>query len=123
VPVPAAQRGWRNEVTVDGPVEVDYVGLAHRGGEADDHVVVWISARLSDVVVDQHGCKIRRNESLGEVSRMCEYWTLGNRDGHWIVVSIEQEREGRHQLSEPIIATPRSDTDRLQEESLAELCR
>jgi predicted lipid-binding transport protein (Tim44 family) len=57
---------------------------------------------------------------LGEVSRMSEYWTLGKRDGHWIVVSIEQEREGRHELSEPIIATPWSDTARLQEESLAE---
>jgi predicted lipid-binding transport protein (Tim44 family) len=116
-----ARRGWRNEVTIEGPVEVDYVGLAHRGSEADDHVVVWICARLRDVVVDQRGRTIRRNESLGEVSRMSEYWTLGKRDGRWIVVSIEQEREGRHQLSDPIIATPWSDTDRLQEESLAEL--
>jgi predicted lipid-binding transport protein (Tim44 family) len=51
---------------------------------------------------------------------MSEYWTLGKRDGHWIVVSIEQEREGRHELSEPIIASPWSDSERLQEESLAE---
>jgi predicted lipid-binding transport protein (Tim44 family) len=115
------RRGWRNEVTVHGPVEVDYVGLAHRGSEAEDHVVVWISARLGDVVIDQRGRKIAHTESLGEVSRMSEYWTLGKRDGHWIVVSIEQQREGRHQLSEPIIATPWSDTDRLQEASLAEL--
>ena len=57
---------------------------------------------------------------LGDVSRVCEYWTLGRRDGHWIVVSIEQEREGRHELSEQIIATPWSDTDRLQEQALAE---
>src|SRR5207244_265698 len=115
-----ARRGWRNEVTIDGPVEVDYVGLTHRAAE-DDHVVVWISARLRDVVVDQRGRTIRRSESLGEASRMSEYWTLAKRDGHWIVVSIEQEREGRHELSEPIIATPWSDTDRLQEASLAEL--
>jgi predicted lipid-binding transport protein (Tim44 family) len=115
-----ARHGWRNEVTIEGAVEVDYVGLAHRASEQDDHVVVWISARLRDVVFDQRGRKITRNESLGEVSRMSEYWTLGKRDGHWIVVSIEQEREGRHQLSEPVIATPWSDTDRLQEQSLAE---
>jgi predicted lipid-binding transport protein (Tim44 family) len=114
------RRGWRNEVTVDGPVEVDYVGLAHRGSEQGDHVVVWISARLRDVVVDQRGREIVRNESFAEVSRMSEYWTLGKREGHWIVVSIEQEREGRHQLSEAIIAAPWSDTDRLLEESLAE---
>jgi predicted lipid-binding transport protein (Tim44 family) len=115
------KRGWRNEVTIEGPVEVDYVGLAHRASEADDHVVVWISARLRDVVVDQRGRTIARNESVGEVSRMSEYWTLHKRDGHWIVGSIEQEREGRHQLSQPIIATPWSDTDRLEEQSLAEL--
>jgi predicted lipid-binding transport protein (Tim44 family) len=114
------RRGWRNQVAIEGPVEVDYVGLTHREREQDDHVVVWISARLHDLVIDQRGRKIARNESLGEVSRMCEYWTLGKRDGHWIVVSIEQEREGRHELSEPIVATPWSDTDRLQEEALAE---
>jgi predicted lipid-binding transport protein (Tim44 family) len=114
------RRGWRNEVAIEGPVEVDYVGLSHRASEQDDHVVVWISARLRDVVVDQRGRQITRSESLGEASRMSEYWTLGKREGHWIVVSIEQEREGRHQLSEPIIATPWSDTERLQEESLAE---
>jgi predicted lipid-binding transport protein (Tim44 family) len=114
------RRGWRNEVTIEGPVEVEYVGLARHANEQEDHVVVRICARLRDLVVDQRGRRITRNESLGEVSRMSEYWTLGKRDGHWIVVSIEQEREGRHQLSEPIIATPWSDTERLQEESLAE---
>ncbi len=115
-----ARHGWRNDVTIEGPVEVDYVGLANRTSEQEDHVVVWISARLRDVVVDERGRTINRNENLGDVSRMSEYWTLGKRDGHWIVVSIEQEREGRHQLSEPILATPWSDTDRLQEQSLAE---
>jgi predicted lipid-binding transport protein (Tim44 family) len=114
------RRGWRNEVTVRGAVEVDYVGLANGASEQEDHVVVWISAQLRDIVLDQRGRTITRNESLGGTSRMSEYWTLGKRDGHWIVVSIEQEREGRHQLSEPIIATPWADTDRLQEQSLAE---
>jgi predicted lipid-binding transport protein (Tim44 family) len=114
------RRGWRDEVTIDGPVEVDYVGLVNRDSEQDDHVVVWISARLRDVVVDGRRGKITRNDSFGDVSRMAEYWTLGKRDGHWIVVSIEQQLEGRHELAEPIIATPWSDTARLSEESLAE---
>jgi predicted lipid-binding transport protein (Tim44 family) len=82
--------------------------------------VARISALLRDVVLDDVGRTITRNESFGEVSRMSEYWTLGKRDGHWIVRSIEQEREGRHELSEPIIATPGADTERLEEESLAE---
>jgi predicted lipid-binding transport protein (Tim44 family) len=115
-----ARRGWTNQVTIEGPVEVDYVGLEHRATEQDDHVVAWITARLHDIVVDQRGNTIRRKESLGETSRISEYWTLAKRDGHWIVVSIEQEREGRHNLSDPIIATPWSDSERLQEQSLAE---
>ena len=115
-----ARRGWSNQVTIEGPVEVDYVGLEHRATERDDHVVAWITARLRDIVVDQRGNIIERKESLGETSRMSEYWTLAKRDGHWIVVSIEQEREGRHNLSDPIIATPWSDSERLQEQSLAE---
>jgi predicted lipid-binding transport protein (Tim44 family) len=115
-----ARRGWSNQVTIEGPVEVDYVGLENRAAERDDHVVAWITARLRDVVVDERGNTIRRKESLGETSRVSEYWTLAKRDGHWIVVSIEQEREGRHHLSDPIIATPWSDSERLQEQSLAE---
>jgi predicted lipid-binding transport protein (Tim44 family) len=114
------RRGWRNLVTIEGPVQVSYVGLAHRASEQDDRVVVWISARLRDVVVDRQGSTIKRKDSVGEVSRMSEYWTLAKRDGRWIVASIEQEREGRHELSEPIIATPWADTERLQEQSLAE---
>jgi predicted lipid-binding transport protein (Tim44 family) len=115
-----ARRGWSNDVTIDGPVEVDYVGLENRATEQDDHVVTWITARLRDVVVDPHGNTITRKDSVGETSRISEYWTLAKRDGHWIVVSIEQEREGRHHLSDPIIATPWSDSERLQEQSLAE---
>jgi predicted lipid-binding transport protein (Tim44 family) len=114
------RRGWRNEVAVEGPIEVQYVGLANRASDRDDRVVVWITAKLRDVVIDRWGDQIKRKENLGEVSRMSEYWTLGKRDGHWIVVSIEQEREGRHELSEPLIPTPWADTDRLQEEALTE---
>jgi predicted lipid-binding transport protein (Tim44 family) len=113
-------RGWRNEVAIEEPVEIKYVGLANRASDSDDRVVVWITARLRDVVVDQWGSRIKRKDNLGGTSRMSEYWTLAKRDDHWIVVSIEQEREGRHELSEPIIPTPWADTDRLQEEALAE---
>jgi hypothetical protein len=51
---------------------------------------------------------------------MCEYWTLGKRDGHWCLVSIEQRAEGDHQLVEEIIVTPWSDVDRLRDTSLVE---
>lgn len=115
-----AKRGWRNEVSVVGPVAVEYVGLTNREATAQDRVVVRISAQLRDVVVDSGGGQIRRKDSFGEVAAMAEYWTLAPRDGHWIVVSIEQEQEGDHELSEPIVATPWADTERLRESALAE---
>ena len=47
---------------------------------------------------------------------MCEYWTLGKNphkqgeaDLDWILISIEQEKEGAHELKEKIVATPWSD--------------
>ena len=51
---------------------------------------------------------------------MCEYWTLGKRDGHWRLVSIEQRAEGDHELAEEIVATPWSDVDRLRDRSVVE---
>jgi predicted lipid-binding transport protein (Tim44 family) len=116
-----ARRGWQNQVAIQGAVEVLYVGLVNREGTGEDHVTVRISARLSDVVVDRSGRALHRKDSFGgDVARMVEYWTLAQRDGRWIVVSIEQEQEGRHAMSEAIVATPWSDTERLTEASLAE---
>ena len=50
-----------------------------------------------------------------------EYWTLARRDGQWMVQSIEQRAEGDHQLDEPIVASPWSDDQRLEDESVTEL--
>jgi predicted lipid-binding transport protein (Tim44 family) len=115
-----AHRGWRNEVSiVDGP-QIEYVGMTNRSEDRDDRVVVRVSARLHDVVFDRHGNEMLRSDSRSEVSSMCEYWTMAKRDGHWTLLSIEQQREGDHQLDEAIVATPWSDTGRLQERSLVE---
>ena len=115
-----ARREWRNEVSiVDGP-QVEYVGLTNRSEDRDDRVVVRVSARLSDIVFDDSGNQILRQDSRSAVSSMCEYWTMGKRDGHWTLLSIEQQREGDHQLDEAIVPTPWSDTGRLQERSLVE---
>jgi hypothetical protein len=52
---------------------------------------------------------------------LVEYWTLARRDGAWMVQSIEQRSEGDHHLDEPIVASPWSDRQRLEDESLTEL--
>jgi len=47
-------------------------------------------------------------------SFVTEYWTLGRRDGRWILLSIEQHAEGRHHLGDAIVALP-SEDDRVHD--------
>jgi hypothetical protein len=113
------RKGWRNQVDVlDGP-EVRYVGVTNRAGDAEDRVVVRLTARLRDVVVDRAGNVLPSDE--GEVSRVNEYWTLGKHAGEWVVVSVEQEREGAHHLAAPLVAAPESDDARLRAEAVMEV--
>lgn len=113
------RKGWRNEVDVlEGP-RVRYVGVTNRAGDDEDRVVVGLTAKLRDVVVDRRGRVLPSDE--GEVARISEYWTLGKRAGGWVVVSIEQEREGAHHLSEPLVAVPEGDVARLRAEAVMEL--
>ena len=113
------RKGWRNVVDVlDGP-EVHYVGVVNRAGDAEDRAVVQLAARLRDVVVDSRGTVIPHEE--GEVARIREFWTLGKRDGDWVVVSIEQDREGAHHLEAPLVASPEGDSDRIRADSVMEL--
>ena len=113
------RQGWRNQVDVlDGPA-VRYVGVTNRAGDAEDRVVVALTARLQDVVVDRWGGVIPSED--GAVARISEYWTLGKRDGDWVVVSIEQEREGAHHLSAPLVSAPDSDDARLRADAVMEV--
>ena len=40
--------------------EVEYVGLTNREDDAEDRVVVRVTARLRDVVIDRNGNVIKR---------------------------------------------------------------
>jgi predicted lipid-binding transport protein (Tim44 family) len=113
------RKGWRNRVEVLDRPEGRYVGVTNRAGDAEDRVVVLLTARLRDVVVDRYG-NVLPNEQ-GEVSRISEYWTLGKRAGEWVVVSIEQEREGAGHLSAPLVSSPESDEARLRADATMEL--
>jgi len=114
------RRGWRNRVQLLDEPKVKYVGLARRGRERSDRVVVRIEARLRDVVEDRQGRRIKRSDRVTETARIREYWTLGLRDGHWILISIEQGAEGAHALSEDVIATPWGDETAMRDEALIE---
>jgi predicted lipid-binding transport protein (Tim44 family) len=113
------RRGWRNRVQPVGTPRVDYVGLRHTG-DGEDRVTVRIEATLRDYVEDAWGQHIRRVDALSETSRVREYWTLGQRDTHWILLSIEQGAEGAHALSEEVVASPWADERRMRDEALVE---
>ncbi len=115
-----ARRGWSNTVDVRGSVHVDYVGLRNVAQEADKRVVVRITALVDDVVLDRSGETIHRRHSVTDTHNVCEYWTLGLREEHWALVSIEQHREGLHQLEEQMVASPWSDTPALAREATLE---
>ncbi|HVS29238.1 MAG TPA: TIM44-like domain-containing protein [Solirubrobacteraceae bacterium] len=114
------RKGWHSRVEVLGDVKVSYIGLTNRADDRDDRVVVHIAARLRDYVIDSYGDTITRRDQLSEISNVSEYWTLGKRDRRWILLSIEQEEEGRHELSEQIVATPWSDDRALHDEAVVE---
>ena len=114
------RRGWRNRVQVLGTPAIDLVGLTHRGDPDTDRVVVRVDARMKDYVIDRFGRHLKRTGRLGETTRVREFWTLGRRDSHWLLVSIEQEREGAHALDEQIVATPWADERGMRDEALVE---
>jgi predicted lipid-binding transport protein (Tim44 family) len=82
---------------------------------------VRIQAQLRAFVEDSNGRRIMRTGEHDETVTLQEYWTLARRDGQWMVQSIEQSAEGDHHLDEPIVASPWSDDQRLEDEAVTEL--
>jgi predicted lipid-binding transport protein (Tim44 family) len=101
--------------------DVRYVGITNREDDAEDRAVVRITAQLRSYVEDGNGRRIRRKGDNDDLMTLEEYWTLARRDGQWMVQSIEQRAEGDHQLDEPIVASPWSDDQRLEDEAVTEL--
>jgi predicted lipid-binding transport protein (Tim44 family) len=106
---------------------VKFVGLHNAAGDREDRVVVMIEAKLRDYVVDSHGARIKRSGSSSEVTHVLEYWTLAKRSGQrshgepkWILLSIEQAKEGAHELAREIVATPESDEKAMRDQALVE---
>jgi predicted lipid-binding transport protein (Tim44 family) len=115
-----ARHGWRNRVQPQGDPKVEYVGLKRGKDAQQDRVVVRIEARLKDYVEDQRGNQIKRDGHMSETTRVREFWTLGRRGSHWILVSIEQGAEGEHALEDTVAGTPWADRRALQDEALVE---
>jgi predicted lipid-binding transport protein (Tim44 family) len=115
------RKGWHNRVEVLEDPKVLYVGITNREDDEEDRAVVRIEAKLRAYVVDRAGAKLMRGGEKDEFVTMTEYWTLARRGGAWMVHSIEQRAEGDHHLDEQVVASPWSDEQRLDDESLTEL--
>jgi hypothetical protein len=75
-----------------GDVRVDYVSFTT--GQAP-RAVVLVEAVL------------RKDGEMDAGMRLCQYWTLGVRDGLWTVLDIEDRGQGRYHLLEPVgVPTP-----------------
>jgi predicted lipid-binding transport protein (Tim44 family) len=114
------RRGWHNRVRPIGQPRVEYVGLRNTGDDRGARVTVRIEARLEDYVADAYGQRIGRLDSLSDTSKVREFWMLGKREGHWILLSIEQGAEGAHALGEEIVASPWADEHTMRDEALVE---
>lgn len=115
------RKGWHNRVEVLEDPKVLYVGITNREDDDEDRAVVRIEAKLKAYVVDRAGERVMRSGEKDEFVTLVEYWTLARRDGAWMVQSIEQRAEGDHHLDEEVVASPWSDEQRLDDESLTEL--
>ncbi|HEV3388837.1 MAG TPA: TIM44-like domain-containing protein [Solirubrobacteraceae bacterium] len=114
------RHGWRNRVQILGEPQVEYVGLNHKGDAQTDTVTVRVEAKLRDYVEDRLGNHVKRAGHLSETVHLREFWTLGRRNGRWMLVSIEQGAEGMHAIDEAIVATTWSDNTALRDEALIE---
>jgi predicted lipid-binding transport protein (Tim44 family) len=121
-----ASKGWRNRVQPIGQPKVGYVGLHNAADASDDRVVVLVEAQVRDYVETSTGERIMHRGTSSDVMNAYEYWTLAKRvdkggaEPHWIIVSIEQAREGEHALEDEIVATPDADETAMHDEALVE---
>ena len=99
-----------------GRPSVDLLSVVNRDDEDEDRIVVRVRLRIH--------CAHPKAGSLGpRHSHLDERWTFGRSDGHWFLLSVGGDPLAGPLLTAPLVPTPASDTERLGEESLAELAR
>lgn len=114
-----ARRGWADRVRVTGEPEIRLASIVNRANDADDRVVVHITLAMDNWVDTPYGPQFPTGQE-GPQTLLSEYWTLGKRDGRWILLSIEQELEGEHHLNAPVVVDPTADPE-LSDRSRTEL--
>jgi hypothetical protein len=93
---------------------VDLLSVINRNDEEEDRVVVRVRVRIH--------CKHPRIGTLGaHHAHTDERWTFGRRGNQLILLSVGGDPLAGPLLEAPLIPGPSSDTERLREDSLAEL--
>jgi hypothetical protein len=110
-------QSWRSQLGSDleflGEPAVDIVNVMNRGAETEDRVVLRVRVRIRC----RHPAVGTRGAHRIHVD---ERWTLGRREGLWVLLSVSGDPLADSLLAAPLITDPSSDTERLREESLAE---
>jgi predicted lipid-binding transport protein (Tim44 family) len=114
------RKGWHNIVKVLSGPEVRYMGLVNREDDSEDRVVVRLDAQLEDYVELAGGGRMNAKGESDSTKALEEWWTLGRTADGWMLLSIEGDDEGMHNLKSDIVTTPWGDTQRLRDESLVE---
>jgi hypothetical protein len=115
--VRAWARSWQwlgDGLEVDGQPSIDLLSVVNRHDEEEDRVVARVRLRIH--------CKHPKVGTLGpHHARVDERWTFGRSGSHWILLSVSGDPLAEPVLTTPLIPNPPSDTERLRDESLAEL--
>jgi predicted lipid-binding transport protein (Tim44 family) len=103
------RKGWHSRVVVKGEPAVRLIGLVNRTAQQDDRIVLFVSCPIHAWARTASGEKRYRGGNDGPALTLEQYWTLGRTDDEWILLSIEEEAEGRHHLHGELIAVPSAD--------------
>jgi hypothetical protein len=101
-------------IAFEGKPSIDLLRVVNRDDDKEDRVDLRVRLHLH--------CKHPR---IGLVAtryvHLDERWTLGHNEGRWVLLSVDGDPLAGPVLTAPLVPTPSFDTDRLREESLAEL--
>jgi hypothetical protein len=116
--VRAWARSWQsrlgNGLEAVGQPSIDLLSVVNRDNDDEDRVVVRVRLRIH--------CKHPGPGTLSvHHAHVDERWTFGRAGSHWVLLSVGGDPLAGPLLTAPLIPSPSSDTERLREESLAEL--
>lgn len=93
---------------------IDLIGVVNRNDEDEDRIVVRVRLRID--------CKYPKGGRLGRHhAHPDQRWTFGRSGTRWALLSVSGDPLAGPVLTAPLIPNPLSDTERLSDESLAEL--